>query len=113
MRREKGLRWSSLCVRLTRGQWKPMPAIRPRNFGLCAISALRGWTTSSSCKATTLPEKFLESDAMIQAFHYSEAGGHAHNEDAFATLSHPQNPNCQLGVIADGQGGRAGGAAAA
>lgn len=47
---------------------------------------------------------------MIRAFTHSEAGGHLHNEDAFAV--HPHNDGC-LCALSDGQGGRAGGAAAA
>jgi PPM family protein phosphatase len=46
---------------------------------------------------------------MIQAFSVSCAGGHSHNEDAFAVQPHPQDPNCWLCVVADGQGGHAGG----
>ncbi len=46
---------------------------------------------------------------MIQSFSYSEAGGHAVNEDAFCVSPHPQNPDCWLVALADGQGGRAGG----
>lgn len=50
---------------------------------------------------------------MIQVFHFSEAGGHLENEDAWAIQPHPQDPNCLLAVVADGQGGRAGGLSAA
>ncbi len=50
---------------------------------------------------------------MISVFHYSEAGGHAENEDAFQVACLPSEPRCYLCVVADGQGGRAGGAVAA
>src|SRR5262245_39286612 len=50
---------------------------------------------------------------MIQVFSHSEAGGHAENEDAFLVRQHPRDPGCWLCAAADGQGGRAGGAAAA
>ena len=50
---------------------------------------------------------------MFQVFHDSRAGGHADNEDAFAVGPHPQDPGCLLCVVADGQGGRAGGGLAA
>jgi hypothetical protein len=50
---------------------------------------------------------------MIQVFSHSEAGGHPDNEDAFLVQPHPRDPGCWLCAVADGQGGRAGGAAAA
>jgi hypothetical protein len=50
---------------------------------------------------------------MIQVFHRSEAGGHPVNEDAFDVRPLPHDPGGYLCVVADGQGGRAGGAAAA
>lgn len=46
---------------------------------------------------------------MIHSVIYSEAGGHAVNEDAFRVTQHPRNPDCWLVALADGQGGRAGG----
>jgi hypothetical protein len=50
---------------------------------------------------------------VIRVFSFSEAGGHPVNEDAFLITSSPDNPEeCRV-CIADGQGGRAGGAAAA
>jgi PPM family protein phosphatase len=50
---------------------------------------------------------------MIQVNSHTEAGGHAHNEDAFDVAPHPSDPDCLLCALADGQGGRAGGARAA
>jgi PPM family protein phosphatase len=50
---------------------------------------------------------------MIQVFSHTEAGGHAHNEDAFDVRPHPAHPDCLLCALADGQGGQAGGARAA
>jgi hypothetical protein len=50
---------------------------------------------------------------MIQVFSHTEVGGHAHNEDAFDVQPHPSDPACLLYALADGQGGRAGGARAA
>ena len=44
---------------------------------------------------------------------FSEAGGHPANEDAFRLESHPLDADCWLCFLADGQGGRAGGAPAA
>lgn len=49
---------------------------------------------------------------MIQAFTFSEAGGHPVNEDAFAVQQLPGDPEGWLVCVADGQGGRAGGARA-
>ena len=50
---------------------------------------------------------------MIQIHSHTEAGGHALNEDAFEVHPHPSDPDCLLCALADGQGGRAGGARAA
>jgi hypothetical protein len=50
---------------------------------------------------------------MIHVLTFSEAGGHPVNEDAFAVRPHPADPGCWLVCLADGQGGRAGGARAA
>lgn len=50
---------------------------------------------------------------MIDVVSFSEPGGHAVNEDAFVVLPHPSIPDCWLCALADGQGGRAGGARAA
>lgn len=50
---------------------------------------------------------------MSAVFSYSEAGGHDVNEDSFAVQPHPADPSCWLCVLADGQGGQAGGAEAA
>jgi serine/threonine protein phosphatase PrpC len=50
---------------------------------------------------------------MCVVFTFSEAGGHVTNEDAFAVQAHPSDPDCWLCLLADGQGGHAGGAAAA
>jgi hypothetical protein len=50
---------------------------------------------------------------MIRAVTHSEAGGHAHNEDAFALAPHPDDPHSYLCAVADGQGGQHGGGAAA
>jgi PPM family protein phosphatase len=50
---------------------------------------------------------------MIQVFSHTEVGGHAHNEDAFDVSPHPSDSDCLLCALADGQGGRAGGARAA
>ncbi len=49
---------------------------------------------------------------MIEVFSYSETGGHAENQDAFVVRPHPPDPNCDLCVVADGQGGRSGAAVA-
>ncbi len=43
----------------------------------------------------------------------TEAGGHPRNEDAFEVRSHPSETELTLCFVADGQGGRAGGRAAA
>jgi PPM family protein phosphatase len=50
---------------------------------------------------------------MIELHSISEAGGHPVNEDAFLIREHPAEAGCWFGCIADGQGGRAGGARAA
>lgn len=49
----------------------------------------------------------------MRFLHHSEVGGHAQNEDASDVRPHPLDADCLLCVLADGQGGRAGGAAAA
>jgi PPM family protein phosphatase len=50
---------------------------------------------------------------MIRVTSFSEAGGHPLNEDAFVVLRHPSGSDDWLCFLADGQGGRAGGAEAA
>jgi PPM family protein phosphatase len=50
---------------------------------------------------------------MVSALSFSEPGGHPVNEDACAVRQHPAAPDCWLCLLADGQGGRAGGARAA
>jgi len=50
---------------------------------------------------------------MLRVFSVSECGGHLTNEDAFAIQPHPADSDCYVCVIADGQGGQAGGAKAA
>src|SRR5436190_356823 len=50
---------------------------------------------------------------MIEVFHHSEPGGHIQNEDCCCMAPLPGEPECHLCVIADGQGGQPGGAAAA
>jgi PPM family protein phosphatase len=50
---------------------------------------------------------------MIRVTSFSEAGGHPINEDAFVVLRHPSGSDDWLCFLADGQGGRAGGAEAA
>jgi hypothetical protein len=49
---------------------------------------------------------------MIRTYHFSAAGGHPVNEDAFVLRPLPGGAGC-LVALADGQGGRAGGARAA
>jgi hypothetical protein len=49
----------------------------------------------------------------MNVFTFSAAGGHPANEDAFRVEPHPKNPDVLLVAVADGQGGRAGGARAA
>jgi hypothetical protein len=50
---------------------------------------------------------------MIEVFSLSEVGGHAENEDAFKVCPHPDDAECYLCAIADGQGGQPGGGPAA
>jgi hypothetical protein len=50
---------------------------------------------------------------MVDVVTFSEAGGHPANEDAFEVQPHPAEAGCLLCALADGQGGRAGGAVAA
>ncbi len=50
---------------------------------------------------------------MYGIFTFTECGGHARNEDAFAIASHPDDSSCCICALADGQGGRAGGRDAA
>jgi len=50
---------------------------------------------------------------MVSMLSFSEAGGHPANEDAFTVRRHPADADCWLCFLADGQGGRAGGARAA
>ncbi len=50
---------------------------------------------------------------MIQVVTFSEPGGHPVNADAKGVRQHPADPECRLCCLADGQGGRAGGARAA
>jgi hypothetical protein len=50
---------------------------------------------------------------MCLIFTHSEAGGHPTNEDAFEVRRHPEVSSCWVGSLADGQGGRSGGAEAA
>jgi serine/threonine protein phosphatase PrpC len=50
---------------------------------------------------------------MIRVECFSEAGDSHPNEDAFVVESHPLDPTLFVCLIADGQGGRAGGARAA
>lgn len=50
---------------------------------------------------------------MIRTFTFSEAGGHPVNEDAFLVQQIPGDPEGWVVCLADGQGGRAGGAKAA
>ena len=50
---------------------------------------------------------------MIRAYSFSAAGGHPVNEDAFVLRPLWHDPDCWLVCVADGQGGRAGGASAA
>jgi serine/threonine protein phosphatase PrpC len=47
---------------------------------------------------------------MCIVLSYSEAGDHLANEDAFEVLRHPEGHSCWIGALADGQGGRSGGA---
>jgi serine/threonine protein phosphatase PrpC len=50
---------------------------------------------------------------MPNVFTFTEAGGHVTNEDAFLIERHPADVACLMCVLADGQGGRAGGRRAA
>jgi hypothetical protein len=50
---------------------------------------------------------------MCIVLSYSEPGGHPANEDAYEVQRHPNEHSCWLASLADGQGGRAGGADAA
>src|SRR5436190_13407342 len=50
---------------------------------------------------------------MVSVLSFSEAGGHPANEDAFVVERHPADQECWVCFLADGQGGRAGGARAA
>lgn len=50
---------------------------------------------------------------MLNAHHFSEVGGHAVNEDAFAVQQHPLDPELWICIVADGQGGQRGGGRAA
>lgn len=49
----------------------------------------------------------------MRIFSFSEAGGHLVNEDAFRVEPHPDDASLLLIAMADGQGGRSGGARAA
>jgi hypothetical protein len=53
------------------------------------------------------------SGARFEVFTHSEAGGHRENEDAFAVRPLAGGPERYVCVVADGQGGQPGGAAAA
>ena len=50
---------------------------------------------------------------MVRVQSHSEVGGHLHIEDAFAVQLHPRDPGMWLTLVADGQGGQAGGGPAA
>src|SRR5262245_4815404 len=50
---------------------------------------------------------------MVSALSFSEAGSHPANEDACAVRQDPAGADCWLCLLADGQGGQAGGARAA
>jgi hypothetical protein len=50
---------------------------------------------------------------MCQVHTFSEPGGHVKNEDAIEICRHPHQERIWLCVLADGQGGRSGGARAA
>lgn len=50
---------------------------------------------------------------MIEVFRHSEVGGHANNEDAVEVRPLPIDNGSFICVVADGQGGRAGGGQAA
>lgn len=51
--------------------------------------------------------------APVAVASFTERGPHPHNDDAFAVDRHPGDPAAWLCFLADGQGGRAGGARAA
>jgi serine/threonine protein phosphatase PrpC len=51
--------------------------------------------------------------AKFASLGFSEVGAHEVNEDAFEVRHHPHDKSCWLCFLADGQGGRAGGARAA
>jgi serine/threonine protein phosphatase PrpC len=46
---------------------------------------------------------------MITVFSHSEAGGHAVNEDAYIVQRHPDDSECWVCTLGDGQGGQPGG----
>lgn len=48
----------------------------------------------------------------MTVFSHSEPGGHLVNEDSFVVQQHQDDPSCWICTLADGQGGRAGGARA-
>jgi serine/threonine protein phosphatase PrpC len=50
---------------------------------------------------------------VVKVYALSEPGGHPVNEDAYLYQAHPADESCWLCCVADGQGGRAGGARAA
>src|SRR5947208_284240 len=50
---------------------------------------------------------------MVTVFCHSEPGGHSDNEDAVVVRLLPSEETCYVCAVADGQGGRAGGAVAA
>lgn len=50
---------------------------------------------------------------MCRVLTFTEPGGHTRSEDAFEVQRHPEDENIWLCALADGQGGRAGGARAA
>lgn len=50
---------------------------------------------------------------MLSVFTFTEAGGHAVNEDALEIQRHPANGDCWFGTLADGQGGQPRGGPAA
>jgi serine/threonine protein phosphatase PrpC len=50
---------------------------------------------------------------MVSVRSCSEVGGHRLNEDAFGVQAHPLAADCWLCLLADGQGGQAGGGPAA
>jgi serine/threonine protein phosphatase PrpC len=50
---------------------------------------------------------------MVEVHAFSEAGGHPANDDAYLMRPHREDADCWLCCLADGQGGRAGGALAA